>query len=58
MTQQISERDELYQKVPPLGNPIPINAELSEIDDSVPEEPDIRAIVKGLCNGQAGAPWA
>ena len=38
----------------PPGNPIPINVKPFAIDDSVPKEPEIRAVVKELRNGRAG----
>ena len=53
MTIQTKERAELYAKVPPPGDPIPIHVQPFAIRDDVPEEPEIRAVVKGLRNGRA-----
>ena len=54
MAKQMAERAELYANVQAPGAPIPINIEPFAIDDSVPKEPEIRAVVKGMCNGRAG----
>ena len=54
MANQTAERAELYAKVQAPGAPIPINVEPFAIDDSVPKEPEIRAVVKGMRNGRAG----
>ena len=54
---QRRERGELYlyRKVPPLRDPIPINIEPFDINDSVPEaDVEIRAVVAGMRNGRAG----
>ena len=45
MAKQKVERDELYRKVSPPGNPIPMNVERFGLDDLVPEDVDIRAVV-------------
>ena len=54
MARQTAERVALYQRVPPPGESIPINVDPFQIDDSVPKEPEIRAVVKGLRTGRAG----
>ena len=41
---------ELYQKVPPPGDPVPINVEPFDIDDLVPEDAAIREVMLGLHN--------
>ena len=54
MAKQTAERAELYAKVQAPGASIPINVEPFAIDDSVPKEPEIRAVVRGMRNGRAG----
>jgi len=54
MVKQTQERKELYAKVPPPGDPIPINVEPSPVRDEVPEEPEIREKVINLRNGRSG----
>ena len=51
---QTKEREELYAKVPPPGDPIPINVDPFEINDAIPEDVEIRAVVRGMRNGRAG----
>ena len=53
MANETAERDELYWKVSPLEEPIPINVESFKVDDSVPEGVDIRTAVTGIQNGGA-----
>ena len=54
MKKQTEEREELYRKVAPPGDPIPINVEPFDIDDSVPEDAAIREVVAGMQNGREG----
>ena len=54
MAKQTQEREELYSKVPPPGDPIPINVDPFNVRDAVPEEPEIRTVVKDLRNGRSG----
>jgi hypothetical protein len=54
MERQTEEREELYRKVPPPGDPIPINVEPFDINDNVSTDGKIRERVRGLSNGQAG----
>ena len=54
MAKKTAERAELYAKVQAPGAPIPINVEPFTIDDSVPKEPEIRAVVKGMRDEVAG----
>ena len=54
MGKQTKERVELYGKVIPPGEPIPINVEPFDIRDDVPDEQEIRAVVMQLKNGRAG----
>ena len=50
----MKERVELYGKVPPPGDSIPINIKPLDIRDDVPDKPKMRAVSKQLKNGQAG----
>ena len=54
MAKQTQERIELYVKVPPSGDPIPINVDKFPVQDEVPEEPEIRSRVKNMRNGRSG----
>ena len=47
MDLKMKERKELYQKVSPTEEPIPINVEPFDINDETPEDVDIRTVVKG-----------
>ena len=51
---QTREREELYAKRTPPGEPIPINVDPFEIRDETPEDDEIRAVVKALKPGRAG----
>ena len=53
MARQTADRETVCQRVPPPGESIPINVDPFELDDSVPQEPDIRVVAKGLRNGRA-----
>ena len=48
------EREKLYQKIYSLGDLIPVNVKTFYLDNSVPEDVDIRAVVVGMKNGRAG----
>jgi len=48
MEKQTEEQEQLYAKAPPPGGPIPINGEPFQINDAVPEEPEIRRVIQGL----------
>lgn len=50
----MDEREELYQKVSPPGDPNLINDESFDLDDSISEDVEIRAVAAGLRNGRAG----
>ena len=54
MAKQTAERAELYVKVQAPGAPIPINVVPFAIYDSIPKEPEIRAVVKAMQNGRPG----
>ena len=43
-----AEQTELYRRVPPPGENIPVTVEPTHIDDSVPTEDEIEAAVKKL----------
>ena len=47
IAKQTAERKELYGKVEPPGEPIPINVEPAEVPDACPEDAEIRAAVRG-----------
>ena len=51
MMMQTSEQVELYWKVPPPGDPIPINVEHKEVEDTCPGDVDLREVVRGLRSG-------
>ena len=44
----------MYRKVPPSGDPIPINVEPKEVEDACPGDVELRDVVRGLRNGRAG----
>ena len=54
MAKQTVGREELYWKVSPPEDPITINVEPFDLDDLVPEDVDIRAVVAGIQNGRSG----
>ena len=51
-----AEQTELYRRVPPPGENIPINVEPTNIDDSVPTEDEVEEAVKKLRQNRAGGP--
>ena len=51
---QTTEKVKLYRKVPPPGDPIPINVETKEVEDVCPGNVELRNVVRGLRNGCAG----
>ena len=52
----MDKREEFYCEVPPVpvGDPVPINVNVFDIKDEVPDKTEIRAVVQQLQNGQAG----
>ena len=54
MKKQTQERVDRYQKVSPPGDLIPINVELFDTEDLVPEDTKLREVVAGLRNGRVG----
>jgi hypothetical protein len=52
---QTAERVDLYRKVPPPGNPLPIHVDKANIPDGPPSDEELREVVRGLRNGPAGA---
>ena len=54
MEQQTVEREKLYARVAPLGDPIPCSVEATPVDDLPPEDHKIRAAVKLMSNGRTG----
>ena len=51
MDKQMAKREELYQKVSPPGDPIPINVNPFPVLDEGPEDPELRGVVELLRNG-------
>ena len=51
---QTLERMELYRERASPGDPISINVDPFEIQDEMPDDDNIRGVVKGLKNGRAG----
>ena len=49
-----AEQTELYRRVPPPGENIPVNVDPTNIDDLVPTEDEIEAAVKKLRRNRAG----
>ena len=52
IAKQTAECEELYGKVDPPGEPIPINVEPTEVPDACSEDAEIRAAVRGLETGR------
>ena len=50
------ERVALYSRVPPPGDSIPVEIELFEVEDGVPDEGEIEWAVKRLRNNRSGWP--
>ena len=48
MSKQTAEREELYRKVSPPGDPIPINVEPFPVADDCPGDAELRDVVKQL----------
>ena len=48
MGKQTAERVELYERVPPPGEPICINVEPKEVEDACPGDLELRDVVRGL----------
>ena len=44
----------MYRTVSRSGDPILINVEPFDLDDSMQEDAEIRIVAAGLCNGRAG----
>ena len=54
MDKQTAEREELYRKVSPPGDLIPINVKPFDLGDLIPEDMAIREVAASLKNGRAG----
>ena len=48
MAKQTAGRVELYERVPPAGEPISIDVEPKEIEDACPGDVELRDVVRGL----------
>ncbi len=51
---QTAERVDLYRKVPPPGDPLPIHVDKVDILDGPPSDGELRNVVRGLQNERAG----
>ena len=51
-----AEQTELYRRVPPPGENIPVTVDPTHIDDSVPTEDEVEAAVKKLRWNRSGGP--
>ena len=51
-----AEREQLYIRVPPLGDTIPVTIDPFEVEDGVPLEAEVEWAVKRLRNNRAGGP--
>ena len=54
MQKQTREREKLYTRQQPPGDPIPINVDPTEVRDEKPKDGEIRVAVQKLSNGRAG----
>ena len=54
MGKQTAEQVELYERVPPPGEPICINVEPKKVEDACPGDVELRDVVQGLKEGRAG----
>ncbi len=50
---QTAKRVDLYRKVPPPGDPLPIHVDKVDIPDGPPNNGELRNVVWGLRNGRA-----
>ena len=48
MGNKTAERVELYEHVPPPGEPIPTNVEPKEVEGACPGDVELRDVVQGL----------
>ena len=55
MATQTAEREELYRKVHPPGEPIPWNVDTTDVENAVPGNAEFREVVAGMRNGRAGS---
>ena len=46
----MTKREELYRKVPPPADPIPVNVKPFHMNNKIPDKAEIRVTVKWLCN--------
>ena len=54
MAKQTAERVKLYSRVPPPGDPIPIDVSRFDVRDDEPDDEEIREVVRArLKNGRA-----
>jgi hypothetical protein len=51
---QSAKRVDLYRKVPPPGDPLPIHANKADIPDGPPSDGELHNVVRGLQKGRRG----
>ena len=56
LEQITAEQTELYRRVPPPGENIPVNVDPANIYDSVPTEDEVEEAVKRLWRNRSGGP--
>jgi hypothetical protein len=54
MSKLMAERVNLYERAAPMGPPLPFNFPFFNISDNMPTDLEVRTVVRGLQNGQAG----
>ena len=57
MANQTTEREELYRKVHPPGEPILCNAEATDVIDAALGNVELREVVAGMRNGRSGGAY-
>ena len=51
-----AEQAQLYSRVPPPGDAIPVTIDPHKVEDGVPSEAEVEWAVKRLRNNRAGGP--
>ena len=54
MARQTKEREELYARREPPGDPVPSNVARPRLEDGAPSDEELRIVVKKLRNGRTG----
>ena len=50
----MAERVEIYQHIPPLGQPVPVGVQTFLMGDSIPEDQEISWAVRSICLNCSG----